>query len=649
MGKCNMKKTIFLSLLLFCYLPSSLAKEKYQVCSITINSSDEINTFKDHLSERDFNFVELVPLGIEGTPNNAHWFNRACEDEKYRCDILVISGHFGGLFFGENHSRILPGEMMQKQSCSSSCGGILSNVKEVFLFGSNTMAQKGRDQRTPEEYLDVLLDHNMIRDIAETVVASRYLPYGLSFREQMELIFYGQTNIYGFDSLIPPGKHIRGSLNNYFRSINQKYGDYASYLEQLQSGKYNSLIHKTIGGNITQGHGLSRKHPKFSSFQKMCPLFQDSLDNYEGLQIVKDLFHSGEGVLAFSAIKNFISSRSFSLNKNVRIFTELKNDRTIKKEFVGLYGKISEHSPYAKIQFLTFLNSFGWITNSLYKKDLRRYALKIVGQPTSEAYDFSTALIYNEKIDPKAFDWLEDDFDQDFYQNIWSPLIIESLDINNYLVHRRLINLCIEGVRENNHPAQEDLLVCYQVLKTLGHLDVSDPITVEAIAKLLNVKSFPGLLFYAMYALGHTSVKDVRIHREIAKHANYNDTWVSLQVVRTLRKLKSSDLQAYNNVKQLVERTKNDELFLESLQTLYIMESSSSTLKKGANSHLSKHTNRVKDIVSQTNDEELLLKSLETFGILEISSSSSLAKIIKQRQLIEHPRKEIREWARSFI
>ncbi len=643
-----MKKTIFLSLLLFCYLPCSLAKEKYQVCSITINSSDEINIFKDYLSERDFDFVELVPLDTESTPNNIHWFTKACQDKKYRCDILVISGHFGGLFFGETHSYILPSEMMQKQSCSNSCNGILSNVKEVFLFGCNTMAQKGRDQRTPEEYLEVLLDHNMIRDMAEIVVATRYLPYGLSFREQMELVFHGQTNIYGFHSLSPLGKHIRRPLSNYFRSVNQGYGDYASYLEQLQSGEYNSLIHKTIGGSITQSHGLTHKHPNFSSFQKMCPLFQDSLDNHEGLQIVKDLFHSGEGVLAFSAIKNFISTRSFLLSKNVQVFNELKNDRTIRNEFVGLYDKINDHLPYAKIQFLTFLNSFGWVTDSLYKKDLRKYSLQVVGQPTSEAYDFSTALIYNEKIDPKSLNLGGDDFNQNFYRNIWSPLIIESFNVTSYLVHRRLINLCIKSIHKKKPPAQEDLLVCYQVLKTLGHLDVSDSITVETIAKLLHLESFPGLLFYSMYALAYARVKDYRIHREIAKHANHKDKWIQLQAVRTLNKLKSGDLQSYNDVKQLVESTKNDELFLEALQTLYVMENSSPTLKRGTNSYLNKHINRIETIISQSQDEELLLKSLETFGTLEISSPS-LVKIIKQKQLTKHPREKIRQWARSFI
>jgi len=200
-------------LFLFFYFWSYASLAKYQVCSITINSSDEIEMFRKHLGSKDFNFIELVPLSEKSRPNNVHWFKEACQ-KAYRCDILVVSGHFGGLFFGENNNYILPVDIMENQSCSNSCAGLLSDVKEVFLFGCNTLAGKGRDHRTPEQYLQVLLDHHMARDMAETVVAARYLPFGLSFEEQMQFIFPSTTTIYGFTSLSPLGRQIRQPLSN---------------------------------------------------------------------------------------------------------------------------------------------------------------------------------------------------------------------------------------------------------------------------------------------------------------------------------------------------------------------------------------------------------------------------------------------------
>ena len=102
------EKMIFKLILFFLFsFWSYLSIAKYQVCSITINSDDEIKAFKSHLGTKDFEFVELVPFSEEfnklekfeeSRPNNIHWFTNACK-KGYKCDILVISGHFGGLFF----------------------------------------------------------------------------------------------------------------------------------------------------------------------------------------------------------------------------------------------------------------------------------------------------------------------------------------------------------------------------------------------------------------------------------------------------------------------------------------------------------------------------------------------------------------------
>ena len=195
-----------LSIICLSIVCHGMAFGKYQVCSITINSADEINIFRQYLGTRDFDFVELVPLSEKALPNNTHWFLAACQ-KNYRCDIVVISGHFGGLFFGKKHNYILPVDMMEKQSCNRSCDGVLSHVKEVFLFGCNTLADKSRDHRTPEGYARMLIDeYHMVTDMAQMVSAAKYLPFGLSFEEQMQIVFSNpRTTIYGFNSLSPGG------------------------------------------------------------------------------------------------------------------------------------------------------------------------------------------------------------------------------------------------------------------------------------------------------------------------------------------------------------------------------------------------------------------------------------------------------------
>lgn len=127
------------------------ANEK-TVCSMTLNSNEEIELFKDKLTPLGWKFIELIPKNED--PYNENWLQLSCE-QKVKCDILVVSGHFGGTFFGSSRYRLTT-EELESRSCQTTCDGIFNQPKEVFLFGCNTLANKDKDQRTPEEYLQIL-------------------------------------------------------------------------------------------------------------------------------------------------------------------------------------------------------------------------------------------------------------------------------------------------------------------------------------------------------------------------------------------------------------------------------------------------------------------------------------------------------------
>ena len=72
--------------------------DKINFCSITLNSSNEIQFFKDNLPSDDFNFIELTS---EDSNFDADWMAQACTKHQTTCDILLVSGHFAGeVFFG---------------------------------------------------------------------------------------------------------------------------------------------------------------------------------------------------------------------------------------------------------------------------------------------------------------------------------------------------------------------------------------------------------------------------------------------------------------------------------------------------------------------------------------------------------------------
>ena len=149
----------------------------------------KLKAFGSFLPESQFEFIELLPSSLNSKKDqSSHWFDRACKKD-YKCDILVISGHFGGTFFGES-GYTLPIELMEEKSCQQSCPGILSGVKEIFLFGCNTLANKEKDHRTYTEYLQVLLDDGMFRETRSEWLRRATLLW--------KLLFYARDEFYLF-------------------------------------------------------------------------------------------------------------------------------------------------------------------------------------------------------------------------------------------------------------------------------------------------------------------------------------------------------------------------------------------------------------------------------------------------------------------
>ncbi len=204
-----------------------LVSQKPTVCTVTINSSEEKEVFKSYLGD-DFNFVELTQFATSGND----WFMEACQSG-VECDILVISGHFGGSFFGSSSYSLSLSEL-QSRACQEVCDGLLKKPKEVFLFGCNTMAGKARDNRTPEEYTEVLIEDGFSRRRAEQVSAFRYSPLGEQTQDRMKQVF-PYSRIYGFHSLAPSGKNIKPRLKSYFETIE----DYLVHLDQFPTSKEN--------------------------------------------------------------------------------------------------------------------------------------------------------------------------------------------------------------------------------------------------------------------------------------------------------------------------------------------------------------------------------------------------------------------------
>src|SRR4051795_11747296 len=131
-----MHRTPLIAALALALVASTAAADRKTVCSITVNSPDERETFRRYLPPDQYDFIELVERG------RPDWLASACQ-RNVRCDVLLISGHFdGGTEFYSDRldaRESLPVDELQRVACSDSCQGLFAELKEVYLFGCNTL------------------------------------------------------------------------------------------------------------------------------------------------------------------------------------------------------------------------------------------------------------------------------------------------------------------------------------------------------------------------------------------------------------------------------------------------------------------------------------------------------------------------------
>jgi hypothetical protein len=91
--------------------------EQKTVCTVTVNSADEREVFRQSLPTDRYRFVELVERG------RSDWLASACR-QKVSCDVLVVSGHFAGNEFYSSKFDVaesLPVDELERVACSDSC------------------------------------------------------------------------------------------------------------------------------------------------------------------------------------------------------------------------------------------------------------------------------------------------------------------------------------------------------------------------------------------------------------------------------------------------------------------------------------------------------------------------------------------------
>src|ERR1700694_2199095 len=253
----------FLTALLAAAWAPIVHADKTPVRSIPLNSPDEKEAFRRSLPPDKFQFVELVERG------RSDWLESACR-QGIRCDVLVISGHYdgGNEFFSDQLEarEFLPVAEMERVSCSDSCPGLFSQLKEVYLFGCNTLNPEALRSASAEIGRSLVRSGHSSAD-ADRLSRALSARNGESSRDRMRLIFKDVPVIYGFSSKAPVGPTAASMLDRYFQS---------GASGEIGSGRASArMLGRFAANSMVVTSGLSDSEPYEAHRRGGCSFFND--------------------------------------------------------------------------------------------------------------------------------------------------------------------------------------------------------------------------------------------------------------------------------------------------------------------------------------------------------------------------------------
>ncbi len=233
------------------------ATQKQTVCTITVNSADEKESFRRHLPAAKYRFVELVER------DRPDWLASACR-AAIACDVLVISGHYDGSseFFSDRLEtrEFLPIDELERVSCSASCPALFSRLKEVHLYGCDTLNPQPQSKASAE-IVRSLVREGHSRKAAERELLALNSGHGQSSRDHMRQVFKDVPVIYGFSSVAPLGPVAGATLDSYFRSHGARHigqgrpnarllGQFAPFAMSVAQGMTDSDAHADVRRDV---------------------------------------------------------------------------------------------------------------------------------------------------------------------------------------------------------------------------------------------------------------------------------------------------------------------------------------------------------------------------------------------------------------
>ena len=321
---------------------------KTTVCTVTVNSDDEREVFRENLPLDKYQFVELVEGG------RPDWLAASCR-RGIQCDVLIVSGHFAGTEFYSSQPQVsesLPVDEMERVQCGDSCPALFAKLKEVYLFGCDSLKAEPVKSAMPE-VIRGLIKSGQPQAEAEHTARELSERYAESARDRMRRIFSTVPVIYGFSSFAPYGRVAGPMLRGYFQG---------GTVEEVGSGRPSEQLLKLFGAaSMVTARGNA------AIDREACRLYDERIPTARKLDEIHRMV-GGEMVevrMAFDFVERFLGALTPPERADpsvVHALGALEQDRAARDRYLAITRDTED--PALRVRMIALASSVGWLSLS---------------------------------------------------------------------------------------------------------------------------------------------------------------------------------------------------------------------------------------------------------------------------------------------
>ena len=324
---------------------------KQTVCTVTINSADEKETFRRFLPADKYDFVELVER------NRRDWLASACQ-AKVSCDVLLISGHHGegNVFFSDSLEKdeYLPISELERVGCSDSCAG-------------HSPAEAAR--------------------LTELLRAQR----GESSRDRMRLVFQDVPVIYGFSSAAPLGPQAASTLNRYFQSVGAG---------EVARGRASSgLLRQFAPQGLVAAPGMRAGDALGGLRKDVCTFANDRLTDAQRLDAVHQILQRpvAEGRLLLDRIERFTGDLDDGARAQpdvAQALARIAADTATRDRYLAFARDADQ--PITRARMIDVAEEIGWLSPAQRREEIAQMFGEILARGNVAGPDVDLACTANK-------------------------------------------------------------------------------------------------------------------------------------------------------------------------------------------------------------------------------------------------------------